>query len=184
MTQDQTDQLDPFYSQDDLNQNLDEILATEVEEETHPIQVGADRDFFQLTPEEEKLLNELLKKKQKEDLILETYKSLESRPSDEEIQEWKIKFGEVYLVSLSEKENFLFKPLKRHEWRQLMIQIDKLPEHKKTEAIVMKGVIWPRLSQSNIEVLTAGAPDTLRNLILEASNFIDPDRAIGLVRKL
>lgn len=176
---------DNFY--EDLSEaNLDELMAMDIENLDKDIPVQVEDAPYLLSKEEEKQLEQLLEKKKQSDFIMQTFKSLEKRPSDGEIEDLKIKYGDVYLVSLSEKENFLFRPIKRHEWRELMQRFEKakLPEQQRTEGIVMAGVVWPVLNQSNINILTAGAPDTIRNLILEASNFMEPERAITLVRKL
>lgn len=175
-----SEEKDEFYEEE---VDLDALLEEEVEEEPF-VEEDFEREDFQLTKEEEEQLAFLLKKREQEDQIMKTYKSLEERPSEEQIAKWKAMFGDVYLVSLSEHENFLFRPLKRQEWTQLTAKIAKLPDAKKTEMIIMKGVVFPQLTQSNVAVLTAGAPDTIRNLILEASNFIEPERAVTLVRKL
>ena len=176
---------DNFY--EELQEaNLDDVLSAELEDLEQDIPVMVDDAPYLLSDEEEKQLEALLKKKKDADFIMQTFKSLEKRPSDDEIELLKAKHGEIFLVSLSEKENFLFKALKRQEWRELMQRFEKakLPEQQRTEGIVMAGVVWPVLNQANINVLTAGAPDTIRNLILEASNFMEPDRAVALVRKL
>jgi hypothetical protein len=190
-------QKDPFYDADLQNdplfqqeleeheeeQSLDEMMDQIVEEDH--LEVDAEpRENWQMTSDEEKLLAQLLKKKEAEDQIFRTFRSLESKPSQEQIDDWKAKFGDVYLVSLSQHENFIFRALKRQEWRQLIAQVAKMPEAKKTDAIVMRGVVWPKLTESTIAVLTAGAPETIRSLIFEASNFIEPERAVQLVRKL
>lgn len=164
--------------------NLDEELAKPVQEEHIGPVDSEPREEWQLSEEEDKLLEALLEKKKQEDLILKTYKSLENKPSDEEIDGWKKRFGDIYLVSLSEKENFIFRALRRQEWRQLMTQVAKFPEAKKTEAIITRAILYPKMSEANVAVLTAGAPDTIRNLVLEASNFLEPERAVQLVRKL
>jgi hypothetical protein len=175
---------DNFYVEQEVN--LDDILSAELENEDQDIPVDVDTTPYLLSKEEEKLLEDLLEKKKQADFIIQTFKSLEKRPSDNDIEQLKAKFGDIYLVSLSEKENFLFRPIKRHEWRELMQRFEraKLPEHQRTEGIVMAGVVWPVLNQANINILSAGAPDTIRNLILEASNFMEPERAVTLVRKL
>ena len=166
--------------------NLDDVLSAELKDPEQEIPVEIEDVPYLLTNAEEKELERLLGKKKNSDFIMQTFKSLEKRPSDEEIELLKAKYGEVFLVSLSERENFLFRPIKRAEWRELMQRFEKakLPEQQRTEGIVMAGVVWPVLNQANINVLTAGAPDTIRNLILEASNFMEPDRAVALVRKL
>lgn len=176
---------DNFY--EEVNeQNLDDLMAMDLEKLEQEIPVDIDDAPYLLSKEEEQQLELLLEKKKKSDFIIQTFKTLEKRPTDNEIDQLKAKYGDVYLVSLSEKENFLFRPIKRNEWRELMQRFEKakLPEQQRTEGIVMAGVIWPVLNQANINVLTAGAPETIRNLILEASNFMEPERAVTLVRKL
>lgn len=182
MTQEVTDN---FYSTTE-EINLDDVLSAELENLDQDIPVEVEDVPYLLSQDEEKQLELLLQKKKNADFIMQTFKTLEKRPSDDDIDALKLKYGEIFLLSLSEKENFLFRALKRNEWRDLMQRFEKakLPEQQRTEGIVMSGVVWPVLNQQNINVLTAGAPDTIRNLILEASNFMEPDRAVTLVRKL
>ncbi len=176
---------DEFYNEDQPEQNLDDVLSMELEDEKD-IPVEIPENDYLLTQEEEKKLDQLLKKKAQSDFILQTFKKLEQRPSDEDIEKLKEKHGDVFLVSLSEKENFLFRALLRDEWKALMQRFEKakLNEEQRTDGIAMAGVVFPALNQQNINKLTAGASNTLRNLILEASNFMEPERAVALVRKL
>lgn len=177
-----TEVTDSFYDEEAyVDENLDEILEQPTEEEEF---YATEEDFSELTEEEEEQLKRLQAKVKRQDLILKTWASLEQKPSEEEIQQYRNLYGEIYLASFGEKENFLFRPLKRQEWRNLMSQTQKLDEFKKSEAIVMRGTVFPKLNNINIGGLTAGTIDSLRDLILEASNFMTPDRAIQLVRKL
>jgi len=137
-----------------------------------------------LTPEEKQLLAKIQQKQMEQDYVIQIFNELENKPSEEEIALLKQQVGDVYLISLSEKENFLFRPLKRLEWRSLMQKIQKLDDMKKAEAVVMKGCLFPKMDQQNINVLTAGAIETLRDMILQASNFMSPEVAMQLVRKL
>ena len=144
-----------------------------------------DEVLSQMTPEELKVIEKFKRLQIEQDEIHQTFKQLESKPSEEEIEQMKqLSGGDVFLVSFSEKENFIFRPIKRLEWKTLMNKVEKLPALKKSESIVMKGTLWPKLSQQNINVLTAGAVETLRELILQSSNFMPPEIAMGLVRKL
>jgi hypothetical protein len=161
--------------------DLDAHLANDfIEEEME----NEDPILASLTAEEKALLAKIQQKQMEQDFIIQTFKELEHRPSDEEIEQFKHQVGDVYLLSLSEKENFVFRPLRRLEWRTLMQKIQKLEDDKKSEAIVMKATLWPKLDQQNINVLTAGAIDSVRDMILQVSNFIGPETAMQLVRKL
>lgn len=175
--------------------NQDEVFADprEINLDDHLADLGIDEDeladevdpvYESLTLEEKRLLEKIEQKRMNQDHILQTFKELETRPSDEEIEILKSQCGDIYLVSLSEKENFLFRPLRRLEWRTLMNKIAALDNFKQSEAVVMKGVVFPQLNQSNINILSAGTIDTLKELILQASNFMQPEHALQLVRKL
>jgi len=177
MTEENVLEQDDFY----VDQDLDSIMEEPLEED---IKLLDENEDIELTEDEEVELRRLQAKAQKQDIILKVFSSLKKKPSEEEIENFKHQYGECYLVSFSEQENFLFRPLKRQEWRTLMAQTAKLDEFKKSEAIVIKGVVWPKLNNINIGGLTAGTVETLRDLILEASNFMTPDRAVQLVRKL
>lgn len=160
----------------DLDKHLSEDF-TESEMDQDPV-------LADLTDEEKALLEKIKKKQEEQDFVIQTFKELEHRPSDEEIEGYKQQVGDVFLMSLSEQENFVFRPLKRLEWRTLMQKIQKLDEMKKAEAVVMRGTLWPKLDQQNINVLTAGSIETMRDMILQVSNFIAPETAMQLVRKL
>lgn len=160
--------------------DLDQHLSEEYNEDG----VEMDPVLASLSPEEKMLLEKIKQKQMDQDFILQTFKELESRPSDEEIEAFKSQVGEVFLISLSEAENFVFRPIKRLEWRTLMQRVQKLDDLKKAEAVVMKSCLWPRLDQQNINVLTAGSIETLRDMILQVSNFMLPEVAMQLVRKL
>lgn len=181
------DQNDLFYDesyQGEEEINLDEILATPVEEDDFIQVEDEEREDWEMSMEEERIFKELLSKKERQDSIMKTYMALENKPSEEQLEEWKRQYGDIFLISLSERENFVFRALRRQEWRQLVAQIQKLNEQKKAEAICVRGVLFPKLNELSVSTLTAGAPETIRNMILEASNFIEPERAITLVRKL
>ena len=171
-------ELDEYEEDGDLDHLLEQVESEE------PMDVHVERDEWHMSVEEEKMYAFLQEKKKKQDQILQTFTSLENKPSDAEMAQWKTRFGDIYLVSLGPKENFIIRPLKRLEWQQLFAAISKFPEHKKANAIVMKATVWPKLTESAVSVLTAGSVDTLQSLIFEASNFLPPERAIQLVRPL
>ena len=137
-----------------------------------------------LTKEEEALLKKIEEKTRNEDPILSSFKQLEGKPTDEMIEEWKQQVGEVFLISLSDNETFVFRPLRRLEWRTMLKGIQGLDEQKQSEAIVIKACLWPELNSQSINMLTAGSVEAVKEMILQVSNFISPDVAMQLVRKL
>lgn len=173
---------DNFYNEDYENADLDSVLneTTQEEIETLPL----DSENTALSKEEEEQFKKLQEKVRRNDLIMKTYLALEKKPTEEEVEKFKNIHGEIYFISLTEKENFIFRPLKRHEWRSLMTRVAKIDDFKKAEAVVIAGVVWPKLNEIAVSALSAGSIDALRDMILEASNFMTPDRAVQLVRKL
>lgn len=138
-----------------------------------------------LSPEEKRVFDLVQHKLRMTDPVLKVLKEMKDAPTDAQVENFKQVTGdEVYFINLSEKENFVFRPIKRQEWRTLMANIAKLDEFKKSEAIVIKGVLHPKLSQINIGALSAGSIETLKEMILRASNFMSPEEAIRQVRKL
>ena len=144
-----------------------------------------DQVLSQLNEDEKKLYNSIQQKLKMTDPVMQALAEMENPPTEEMIESFKAATGdEVYFISLSDKENFVFRPIRRQEWRALMQQIAKLDEYKKAEAVVAKGVLHPQISSMNIGALSAGSVETLREVILRASNFMDPMHAVSLVRKL
>lgn len=141
-------------------------------------------DDLDLTKEEKEAFKKAQAKMEQQDPIMQAYREMENGPTEEQVEEFKQKAGDVYFINLSEKENFIFRPVRRQEWRTLLKQIEKLDEEKKAEAIVAKCVLFPQLSSVKINVLSAGTVETLRDMILKASNFMSPEYAVQLVRKL
>jgi hypothetical protein len=138
-----------------------------------------------LSAEEKQLYAQIQEKLRMTDPVIQALAEMKNAPTPEMIDSFKSSTGdEVYFISMSDKENFLFRPIRRQEWRALMGNIAKLDEYKKSEAIVMKGVLYPQLSQVNVGALAAGSIETLKEVILRASNFMPPDMAVSLVRKL
>lgn len=182
---------DAFYDEvDGMTENVEDMDMSEVfndedlEETPDADNEEEEKEDWQLSKEEDDLLKDLLEKKQREDTIMKTFLSLEQKPTEQDIESWKKLYGEVYLMSLGERMNFIFRPIKRVEWRQLMSKAGKLSEIQQTEMIVQKAVVWPKLQPKDVQVLTGGAPEALRDVILEASHFMPPERAMVLVRQL
>lgn len=92
-------------------------------------------------------------------------------PSKEKIDEWKEKFGEVYVATFGE-EKYIYRPLKRFEYKQIL-QVGQNPESRTfaEEKVAEKCVLWPEIDVSKVSILKAGTVSTLVDLIMAASNF-------------
>jgi len=93
----------------------------------------------------------------------------EQEITQEMIDGWKAKFGEVYQVNLG-GQAFVYRPLKRIEYKQ----ITSNPEANRSlseEQIVQKCLVHPAVDPSTLAAEKAGTISTLTDLIMVASNF-------------
>lgn len=89
--------------------------------------------------------------------------------TQELIAEWKLKHGEVYLITLSD-EQYVYRPIKRFEYKTIMANTDATRAFNE-EKIVGMCVVYPILDVSKMPTLKAGTISTLVELIMAASNF-------------
>ena len=91
--------------------------------------------------------------------------------SAEQIAEWKIKFGEVYVAKFSEEEKYIYRPLRRLEYKQLLTLGQSENKSFAEEKVVQTCVVHPVVDPTKIGALKAGTISTLVDLIMAASNF-------------
>ena len=70
-----------------------------------------------LTEEEKKVAEKIAARQNQTDPIMEGFFHLSEKPSDEQIESWKKQHGKIYTIGLNEDEYFIFRPLRRLEWR-------------------------------------------------------------------
>jgi len=135
-------------------------------------------------PEEEKDENPTDEegKKPMTDPIMDQWKDRKRGPSDEQIEGWKQQFGECYLMSFSPDEPFVFRPINRLEYRNLLQKAKDDGQFQ--EMVVQRCVLWPSVGTEILTGGKAGTIPTLYGVIMEGSNFLDPNEAVMLVRKL
>jgi len=121
-------------------------------------------------------------KKKRIDPIMESWGARKKGPSDEEIAMWKEQFGEVYLMSFDLEENFVWRPIKRLEYKNIVQQAKDDAHYQ--EMLVQRCVLWPQVGPELLTGGKAGTIPTLHAVIMEGSNFLEPDQAVMLVRKL
>jgi len=92
-------------------------------------------------------------------------------PSQEKVDEWKAKFGDVYVATFGE-EKYIYRPLKRFEYKQIL-QVGQTPENRTfvEEKISQMCIVWPTIDVAKLSTFKAGTISTLVDLIMAASNF-------------
>jgi hypothetical protein len=106
-------------------------------------------------------------------------------PSRADVDAHKRLHGDVFVSFFSETEAYLWRALKRGEYRSLQeAAASNTDQLKLEEAIVEKCVIWPKLDKTAFDSMKAGTFSTLSGQIMENSNFMAPPVAAQLVFKL
>jgi hypothetical protein len=91
--------------------------------------------------------------------------------TQEQLAEWKTKFGEVYLAKFSPEELYVYRPMRRLEYKQIMAVGQGDNKSFAEEKVVQMCVVWPAMEPTKMAVLKAGTVSTLVDLIMACSNF-------------
>lgn len=116
------------------------------------------------------------------DIVMQAFDDKDNRPPQADIDAWKQQFGEVFLIAFDEDDMYVWRPINRLEYKQLIQNVQN--EAAFQEAIVQKCVLWPNVGATWMSGGKAGTIPTLHAVIMEGSNFLEPAMAVTLVRKL
>lgn len=102
-------------------------------------------------------------------------------PTHNELEKWKAQFnGEVYLTEFDDENIFVWRPIKRKEYKDIA-KIQNADNFYKEERICEKSVLFPdKYSFMHMSVGKAGIPTLLHELILEKSGFVAKTGAMRL----
>ena len=122
-----------------------------------------------------------------QDTLPKVLGSFPNAPSSEQIEAWKVQYGEVFVSGFSETDLYIWRALTRPEYVNLdtiasnpETQIDR---HKFEEMVCDACVLWKSIDKPWSEG-KAGTPTSLQEQILQHSNFLNPQAAALLVAKL
>jgi hypothetical protein len=114
-------------------------------------------------------------------------KAFQGAPTQEQIEQWKMRFGDVFVSGFSETELFVWRPLTRPEWINLQITASNpeanITHYKLEEMVCDTCVLWKSITRTWADG-KAGTPTSLHEQILQNSNFLTPQAASLLVAKL
>jgi len=117
-----------------------------------------------------------------QDIVMKAFDEKKNKPAQSQIDAWKQQFGEVFLIAFDEDEMYVWRPINRLEYKQMIQSVQN--EAAFQEAMVQKCVLWPNIGPEWLAGGKAGTIPTLHAVILEGSNFLEPAMAVTLVRKL
>jgi len=109
---------------------------------------------------------------------------LPSGPQAEQIDAWKAQHGEVYILPLDVTEMYVWRPLRHLEYKTMLKGDMAKDDESFREAVVLRSLLWPQLTPNQVAATRAGLMDTLFQVIMQGSYFLNPDLALQLVQKL
>ena len=92
-------------------------------------------------------------------------------PSQVQIDEWKVKFGEIYVVKFSETEKYIYRPMRRFEYKQIVAMGQSENKSFAEEKIAQMCIVWPTIDPTKLTTLKAGTVSTIVDLVMSSSNF-------------
>jgi len=139
----------------------------------------------QAEPEKESQLSEEELAAAEQATVYDLLASLPGGPDRAQVEAWKQQFGEIFTAYFSEQEVYVFKPIRRMEWKNWMSE-QHLTQNQLAlqEHVVSQCVIWPPVRPEAIMTSKGGTVPTLFEQIMEYSNFIPTQAALTLVTKL
>jgi hypothetical protein len=157
-----------------MERNRDEVEQN-LEETPQPGPEPTEPDSQDETPEKKK-------DEERVDPIMQNWESRSAGPDDGKIAQWKERYGEIYLMSFDPDDQYVWRPITRLEYKNIIQSAKDDPHYM--EMVVQRCVLWPPIGVENLAGGKAGTIPTLHSVIMEGSNFLEPDQAVMLVRKL
>ena len=109
---------------------------------------------------------------------------LPNGPTSETIDAWKNQHGEVYILPLDVSEMYVWRPLRHLEYKNMLKSDMAKDDETFREAVVLRALLWPKLSPEQVASTRAGLMDTLFQVVMQGSYFLPSDLALQLVQKL
>ena len=112
-------------------------------------------------------------------------KTLSGAPSEAQIQAWKQQFGSVYVLPFALNELYVWRPISRREWQTIQMNEALVKdENKFQEYVVVRGVLWPKMTPEKINFSRAGIIPTLFAAIMHGSYFLPIEYALQTTEEL
>lgn len=145
----------------------------------------------ELTPEEQMLLDhadevEAEKAVEAQEASLETLAeqmaTLPDAPSLSDLEGWKSQYGTIHMSTINGDDIYLWRLLKRSEYKQMMRAGSLGEEIRAEDYIVRKVLLYPRPNDRFMNSTGAGVVSTLKEQIMFNSGFISREAAIRMVK--
>jgi len=121
--------------------------------------------------------------------LADLLKAYDGAPSQEQIDQWKVTYGEVFVSGFSEEDLYIWRPITRQEWRTVQETVQtpdtegkQLSQLDFEELVCATCVLW-QASKTSLQ-LKGGTATTLHEQVLQNSNFVAPQAAQMFVARL
>lgn len=118
--------------------------------------------------------------------LADLLKAYDGAPTQEQIEQWKVQFGEVFVSGFSEEDLYIWRPITRAEWREFQARAQAPAENVTQldfeELVCSQCTLW-QASKTSL-ALKGGTATTLHEQILQNSNFVAPQAAQMFVARL
>lgn len=107
---------------------------------------------------------------------------IQDAPDYDTVLDWKETYGAIYTQTTNGDDFYLFRPLKRLEYKKMVASGAAAKEDRYEEALVKKCLLWPIPDSKFIAEANAFLISTLRKQIEFKSGFVPDNIAIELIR--
>lgn len=116
-------------------------------------------------------------------LIVKTLAMLEDAPTEADIENWKSQYGTIHISTiLNGSDLYLWRTLRRQEYKQLMKSGFLNEVLRGEEAIVKKCLLYPKPDEKFMATSNAGVVSSLKEQIMYKSSFVPESIALSQIK--
>lgn len=118
------------------------------------------------------------------DKVLYALKDTKGAPDANQLNEWKAIHGNFYMSSVDGTTIYIWKTLKRTEYKNMMASGATNNTFTLEEYVVRRCLLWPKASPEFLAGSDAGVVTTLFKQIQWQSGFISDEESIRMIEKI
>lgn len=139
---------------------------------------GIDESLDEETPEEQPAAKTPIQE------LLDVLAAYEDTPDEFQLTQWQELYGKYYASSISEEDVYIWKTLKRLEYRAIANSGAMEQQDALEAAVVKKCLLYPGSSSTFFAGVDAGIVPTLFKQIMYQSGFVSDEAAIAMIRRI
>lgn len=116
--------------------------------------------------------------------LLQMLEGIEGAPNRLDLDQWKAQYGKFFASSIHGDDIYIWRTLKRSEYKQFAQSGAMEYEHIFKESVVRKCLLYPQPTPEFVVAGDAGVIPTLFEQIYFQSGFVNIDHALSLIRRI